>query len=244
MSQALTALEQEMEQLRNDARAAHEDGDHAAVRTACEQLRLAENAWYTRIGQAPQHAARPQFQSKERMRLTLAVIGAPASPKAIQQVTLALTGRDLPWSSLASVRRDEQRRYSTSSGASGYICPALNATDFSPLRGLYALSEWPLERRLRAPTSARVDFLTMVTRLAAHDQSDSPPVQALLRRMAEDIPSTDVNKNASITTVIARSAEAELHIITPDDLTRRAAAAQGARQQLDPVQQIFGAPRN
>ncbi|MFJ1662586.1 hypothetical protein [Streptomyces anthocyanicus] len=244
MNRALAALEQEMEQLRNNARAAHEDGDHAAVRTACEQLRFAENAWYTRIGQAPQHAAQPQLQSKERMRLTLAVIGAPASPKEIQQVTRAVTGKDLPWAPLASVRRDEQRRYSTSSSAANYICPALKADDFTPLRGLYALSEWPLERRLRAPTSARVDFLTMVTRLAAHEQSGTPPVRALLRRMAEGIPGADVYRDASIATTIARAAEAELHSIAADDLARRTAAAQTARHQLDPVQQIFGAPRN
>ncbi|WP_274036275.1 hypothetical protein [Streptomyces sp. MMBL 11-1] len=244
MNQALTVLELEMEQLRNDARAAHEDGDHATVRTACEQLRLAENAWYTRIGQVPQHAAQPRLQSKERMRLTLAVIGVPASPKEIRQVTRAFTGEDLPWAPLASVRRDEQRRYSTSARAANYICPALKADDFTPMRGLYALSEWPLERRLRAPTSARVDFLNMVTRLAAHDQSSSPPVQALLRRMADAIPGADVNKNASIATALARAAEAELRIITHDDLVRRAAAAHTARHQLDPVQQIFGAPRN
>ncbi|MFI1189656.1 hypothetical protein [Streptomyces californicus] len=240
MRRALAALEREMEQLRNDARAAHEDGDHAAVRTACEQLRLAENAWYTQIG----HAAQPQLQSKERMRLALAVIGVPASPREIQQVTRAFTGKDLPWAPLASVRRDEQRRYNTSSSAASYICPALNADDFTPLRGLYALGEWPLERRLRTSTSARVDFLTMVTRLASHHQSSSPPVQELLRRLADHIPGVEVSMNASIPTAIARAAETELHIITSDDRARRAAAAHTARRQLDPVQQIFGAPRN
>ncbi|MEV6421623.1 hypothetical protein [Streptomyces sp. NPDC051662] len=247
MDEALTALEREMEQLRRDARTAHTDQDHPAVRAACEQLRLAESAWYARIGQPPRQSATaqlPPLRSKEQMRLTLAMIGAPAAPKDIRKVTLAFTGMDLPWSRLASVRRDEKRRYATSAGAASYICPALNADTFTPVRGLYALSDWPLERRLYTRTSARVDFLTMVTRLATHEQSATPPVRELLRRMADEITGATVNESTLTAAAVTRAAETELRTIVQDDRARRTAAARVARRDLDPVEQIFGAPRN
>lgn len=247
MDEALTALEREMEQLRRDVRTAHADEDHPTVRAACEQLRRVESAWYARIGQPPQHPATaqlPALRSKEQMRLTLAMIGAPAAPKDIRKVTLAFTGTDLPWSRLASVRRDERRRYATSAGATNYICPALNADTFAPVRGLYALSEWPLEHRLYTRTSARVDFLTMVTRLAAHEQSATPAVRELLRRMADEITGPTVDQSTSIAATVTRAAETELRTIAHDDRARRSAAARVARRELDPVQQIFGAPRN
>jgi hypothetical protein len=246
MSEALDSLEREMEQLRRTVRTAHAEQDMPKVQDACEQLRRAEGAWYARIGQSSPRitAELPPLRTKEQMRQALAMIGAPAAPKTIRTVNLAFTGTDLPWSSLASVRRDEERRYASTSGADGYICPALNGDSFVPLRGLYALSEWPLEQRLRTPLSARVDFLTMVTRLATHEQSTTASVQELLRRLADEVPGTTVNGRTPLSAALTRAADTELRSIHPTAQAQRKAAAQLARRKLDPFQQIFGASRN
>ncbi|GLF98050.1 hypothetical protein [Streptomyces yaizuensis] len=245
MDEALDTLEREMEQLRRAARTALAERSERDIQDACDQLRLAESAWYARIGQpAPATPALPPRGGKEEMRQTLRLIGAPAAPKVIRAVSLAFTGNDLPWSRLASVRRDEERRHATNTESASYICPALGADTFTPLRGLYALSEWPLEQRLRTPLSARADFLTMIMRIAAHEQSATASVRALLQRLADEIPGTTANESASITADLMQTAETELRTIAPDDQARRTAAAQVARRELNPFQQIFGAPRD
>ena len=70
--------------------------------------------------------------------------------------------------------RDEHRSWRSAresghraGGGPVYIVPALTYDRLAPVRGLLALSAWPLEVRLVAPASHRVDMLHMVDRLAA-----------------------------------------------------------------------------
>ncbi|MER0476862.1 hypothetical protein ABR737_00575 [Streptomyces sp. Edi2] len=250
MNEVLDALEREMAQLRTSARMAYAEQDVTRAQDLCEQLRLAENAWHMRLGQSASSQAptttelSPLLTAKEQLRRALRLVGVPATMKTIRPVSLAFFGTDLPWSRLASIRRDEERRYTTAPATQSYICPALDAKSFTPMRGLFALSDWPLEQRLHTPHSERRDFLTMATRIAADERSARPPVQELLRRMALEIPGAITNNGRSIGPSLIQAAEAELRKVSPDDHTERTAGARMARRKFDQFQQIFGIPRN
>ncbi|MFF8786754.1 hypothetical protein [Streptomyces sp. NPDC015125] len=245
MNEALDALEREMTQLRALARTANANRNIPLVRDTCEQLRLAEDAWHKRLGQPPSQKPAPTelpslLTAKEQLRRVLQLIGVPAVLRTIRPVNRAFFESDLPWPRLASLRRDEERRYTTASGAQSYICPALHAKSFTPVRGFYALSDWPLEQRLLAPHSERRDFLTMATRIASDQRSDTPSVQEFLRHMAREIPGALPNSRRPIGPALIQLAEHELRTVAPNDQAERTVAARTARQELAPFQQIFG----
>lgn len=186
--------------------------------------------------------------AREQVHQSLTLLGAPAAPKLISSVYEAFFTEPLVATKLASLRRDEERSF----GAQGYarpyyICAALTHDRLTPARGLLSVSVWPLERRIIAPLSPRVDFLThavgtaeQIQRLSAAGHPPSNAAWQLLRRFALNIPGAyDSNDLDPQRVISAAHTEAAVHQMS-DDAQRRTAADR-ARTQLNDCQQLFGA---
>jgi hypothetical protein len=136
------------------------------------------------------------FPLRDRIIQTLALGGRAMAAKLLADVSRAYFGEPIQTTALSSLRRDERRRYETAQGDRGrdgrdeYVVAALTFDRFTPVRGTLALSSWPIEHRLIAPSSPRVDILYITIALA--DQLglavDGPAATRLILRLARTIP--------------------------------------------------------
>ncbi|WP_329176827.1 hypothetical protein [Streptomyces sp. NBC_01477] len=269
MARTIEELEAQLARLRALLREASRARDAAAVSRVRAEMRSVEKAWEealtveTAKGEAPRGGIESELEApaptrrpprdlasvpvREQVNQALAILGAPASPKLISTAYQAFFADPLVPTKLASLRRDEERSF-TAQGHSRpyYICAALTHDRLNPARGLLAVSNWPLERRIVAPLSPRTDFLThavgtaeQIQRLAA--AGHSPPAEAwrLLRRFAFNIPGAhELGEPDPERIIAAARSEATVHQ-EADDCERKSAAAR-ARTQLSDVQQLFG----
>ncbi|MET0420003.1 MAG: hypothetical protein ABW022_28655, partial [Actinoplanes sp.] len=122
------------------------------------------------------------------------------------------------------------------------LCAALRP-DLTAVRGLIALADWPVERRLVTPARQRADALTMILRVAefvAIQTSAGRAADRLLRELAQGVPHgveavdlADAARAALAAPELAAALEAEG--------ADRAAALDRAAE-LDPRQQLHGLP--
>ena len=169
----------------------------------------------------------------EQARHALLLIGAPAPVRLVVDVHAALFDGDLSVPSLSALIRDR---------APG-VCAAL-LPDLTAARGLVALPDWPLDRRVVTPAARRADALIAVVRIAefvaARPFADRSAFR-LLRALAEDVPQ---GVEATDLAQAARAALADPALATAvaaEDPVRTAAAARAAG--LDETQRRFGLPR-
>ena len=116
----------------------------------------------------------------EQARHALLLLGAPAGARLVVDVHAALFDGDLSVPALAGLVRDRTPG----------LCAALHP-DLTPARGLVALAEWPLERRIVTPAAHRADALAMVVRVAefvAMRPAASRAAHLLLRELAQRVP--------------------------------------------------------
>ncbi|MDY7085623.1 MAG: hypothetical protein SYR96_10995 [Actinomycetota bacterium] len=168
----------------------------------------------------------------EQARHALLLLGAPAGPRLVADVHAALFDGDLSVPGLAALLRDR------SSG----LCPALDQ-DLFPVRGLVALADWPLERRIVTPAARRADALAMVIRVAgfvAMQPGAGLAAHRLLRALAEDVPhgveASDLAEAARAALTSPELASA----VAAEEPARVAALARAAT--LPRSQQLFGLP--
>lgn len=247
----LEQLEEDLARLRVQVRGAARAGDRAEADRLRTALQDAEMAWEAALAagtpRAPAAArAGARVPLREKVHQALAVLGAPASPRLICAVNQALYGGgELE---ITSLRRDEERSYTARPQGRAYVvCAALAHEDFTAMRGLLALSTWPLERRIIAPSSPRVDALVRAAGIAGHlqrrqeaGQQVSPAARRLLRDAALAVPGTHPGNPAPAAVLAA--AHTELAAVRPADDAQRTDAASRALV-LPAVQQLFGTPR-
>lgn len=213
------------------------------------QLQSVEKAWDTLVlglqsVEALPVPGRSVKAAREQVLEALALTGVPTAQKTIKAVCEAFFGTALEASRLSSLRRDEVRSYHSSAPRSAYVCSALTASTFHAARSVLARSDWPLSQRILAPSSQRVNFLTMAANLArAADGPDRhagsrPAIDSLLRHMAHGIAQLDTSKPLSPAR-IATAAENELEHLLVEDYAVRTAEAEAA-SQLDHAHQLFG----
>ncbi len=193
---------------------------------------------------------------REQVAAVLGILGRPASVSLIRDVAMARFGETIQPSRLASLRRDEQRSWQAAhrSAAPGarslarpvYAVPALTFDRFAPVRGMLALSSWPLEIRLIAPASARVDVLHIIIRLIGElshspESPSAPNLRRLVWRFARTIAGAIETRDGFDYITVRDAAECELQQIADADTAERAEAADRARGQLDAETQLFGA---
>jgi len=190
---------------------------------------------------------------REQVHEALSLLQVPAAPRIIATVHEAFFATTFPTARLTSLRRDEERSFtSTKYARPYYICAALSADYLSPSRGLLAVSTWPLERRIISSLSPRVDFLVSAINIAQAIEQIPDPVpaaRALLTRLAANIWGSSSQAHASTgpfggridPPAVIRAAQAELDVHADEDRRIRAEAASRAREQLSDVEQLFGA---
>ncbi|MCP2352339.1 hypothetical protein [Nonomuraea roseoviolacea] len=186
---------------------------------------------------------------REQAHQALTLLGVPAQPRLIAAVREAFFGGGLRGAQLTSLRRDEERSFTSSPyGRPYYLCAAL--TDrLSPARGLLAVSTWPLEQRMVGPLSPRVHFLAcavaVAERMVAGHGVDAGPdsgAARLLARMARNIPGgADLDIGPPDPARVIEAARAELAVHAERDTRDRAELARRAAAQLGDRARLFGA---
>ncbi|WP_433055123.1 hypothetical protein [Dactylosporangium sp. CS-033363] len=242
-------IERELAALRAQVRQARAAGDRPRERALRAQQRALETAWEESLEPEPAAIPAPReggslLPLREQVHGALTLLAVPAAPKLIAQVYNACFGGDIDSAKLTSLRRDEERSFRMNAFARPYyLCAALSVDRFAPVRGLLAVSTWPLEQRIIGALSPRVDFLRAAMRIAEHVERlpDTDRATArLLWLFAENIPGAADGIGSAKPAVVIRAAEAELATHEPVDGSHREAAAARARAQLDDAGQLFG----
>jgi hypothetical protein len=187
--------------------------------------------------------------AREQVHQVLTLLGTPAAPRLIVSVHGAFyagpaASSRLASSRLTSLRRDEERSFRAAPYARPYyLCATLTADLLSPVRGLIAVSTWPMDLRIIGPLSPRVDYLTAAIAVAQRlERINSPDLAArrLLWRFAANIPQAATTMRTMTPAEVAAAARNELAVHQDADSAHRAAAAVRARAQLDDAAQLFG----
>ncbi|WP_432984255.1 hypothetical protein [Dactylosporangium sp. CA-233914] len=250
MPDSAEEIEQRLAALRAEVRQATAAGDWPRVRVLRAQQKALDEAWEAALQElAPPQVPAPREPSsllplREQVHGALTLLTVPAAPRLIAQVYNACFGGEVNSAKLTSLRRDEERSFRPAPFARPYyLCAALAADRFAPVRGLLAVSTWPLEQRIIGALSPRVDFLTAAVRIAEHVDRlpDTDRATArLLWLFAENIPGAADGIGSAKPEAVKRAAEAELQTHQPVDRSHREAAAARARAQLDDADQLFG----
>ena len=184
--------------------------------------------------------------ARQQAHRVLTLLGVPAGVRRIVDVHGALFPGDLSAGALTRLLRAEERL--TDRNPPYRFCVGLAAADLTPVRGLVALSSWALTSRIVTATSARVDALTAVVRIAefaAVQPGASPAAARLLRGLAEAVPggpeAYDVMHPGALADA-ARAALADRAFAETAERDRavRSAAAERAASRLDERQLLFG----
>ncbi len=240
-------LERTISGLRKQIRQSVASKDHATLAELRVKLRQAEKQWDEALDElAP---AAPVTMSllplREQVHQALTVLTVAAAPKLIAAVHEAFFAGAMAGGQLTHLRRDEERSFRSAPHARPYyLCGAVTADRLTPVRGLLAVSTWPLERRVIGSLSPRVDFLTAAIRVAEHvlrPGAAGPHALQLLRRFAASIPGAWADADEVSPDTVMRAARAELDVHDHSDRVQRRAAAARASKQLDESQQLFGA---
>ncbi|MBL7260600.1 hypothetical protein [Paractinoplanes lichenicola] len=169
----------------------------------------------------------------EQARHALLLLGAPAPPRLVADVHAALFDGDLSVPALAGLLRDR------SSG----LCAALDQ-DLSPVRGLIALGDWALERRIVTPAVRRADALAMVIRVAgfvAMRPGAGLAAHRLLRSLAETVPHGVEAADLAEAAAAALAAPELVGALAAEEPVRAAAVARASALPL--AQQLYGLPQ-
>ncbi|MFI5906038.1 hypothetical protein [Dactylosporangium sp. NPDC051541] len=250
MSEAAEELEQQLTALRTEIRQATAAGDWPRVRMLRAQQQALDEEWEAALAElAPATIPAPRESGsllplREQVHSALTLLSVAAAPKLIAQVYNACFGGDINGAKLTSLRRDEERSFRAAPFSRPYyLCAALTADRFAPVRGLLAISTWPLEQRIVGALSPRVDFLRAAVSIAEHVHrlADTDRATArLLWLFAENIPGAADGIGQAKPHAVIRAANAELETHEPIDRSHREAAAARARAQLDDAGQLFG----
>jgi hypothetical protein len=249
MPEAAEEIEQQLAAVRAELRQATAAGDWPRERMLRAQKQALEEAWEAALAELAPDAPQPReggslLPLREQVHGALTLLAVPAAPKLIAQVYNACFGGDINGAKLTSLRRDEERSFRAAPFARPYyLCAALTADRLAPVRGLLAISTWPLEQRIVGALSPRVDFLKAAVRIAEHVDrlADTDRATArLLWLFAENIPGAADGIGSAKPQTVIRAANAELETHEPIDRSHREAAAARARAQLDDAGQLFG----
>lgn len=190
----------------------------------------------------------PRVTGSARQIVTaaLAEIGVPARARLVADYAEARFAEQIESRALSALRRDERRAWGSSSSRPTYVVPALEGRFFQPIRGLLALSDWPIERRLVGPWSERTDHLVATAQLARQlawlserDRDVAERLASVVASMARSIPGALDGREVDTARVVA-AAEAERAELAARDEPWRDEAAARAREQLSQEQQLWG----
>jgi hypothetical protein len=203
---------------------------------------------------ARQAMPRPQIKrgpsARDRAVQVLTELDVPSSPKEIAAYAEARAGEPFIVTTLATIRRDEQRSWKSESKRDIYIVPALEGQWFVAGRGRFALSVWPLWKRIVGDLSLRADHLRLCLRLAdliesmPEDKDANQRLRRLLARYVRAVPGAleqawTTGDEMSLDRV-REAVHKEFGLVDEEDTRRRHADAERAMRLLDEDQQMWG----
>lgn len=191
-------------------------------------------------------AKRSSSSARQTVTAALSEIGVPARVRLVADYCDARFGEQIDTRAFSALRRDERRAWASSSPRPTYVVPALEGRFFQPIRGLLALSDWPIERRLIGPWSERADHLAATAQLARQlswlsdrDAAVAERLASIVAAMARSIPGA-LDGTSVEPTRIADAAQSELDELAQHDGPWRQESAVRARQQLGEEEQLWG----
>jgi LacI family repressor for deo operon, udp, cdd, tsx, nupC, and nupG len=171
-------------------------------------------------------------------------LGWPANARELAMYASARYGRELPSVRFGSLGADERTAFAKGAVRPVWLCHALSHERGDVVRRQWARSDWPLERRIVAPTTARVQHLKLTARLceiAAESETEPGKLHQLVADYAEDLPDVRVRPNRFDLDAWRDAALAELGHVEPADHELRVEAAARLGRHLSEAQQLFGA---
>jgi hypothetical protein len=140
-------------------------------------------------------------------------------------------GREVPPARFGTLSKDEEAAHESSRPRPVYLCHGLTSERFEAIKRLWGRSDWPLWRRMVAPTTGRVQHLQMTVvlcdvALAADDQAAKPEMLRILAAdHARDVPGLTVKRGTFALETWRDAAAALLKQHAPADRERREEAA-------------------
>jgi len=166
--------------------------------------------------------------------------------QTLAQVFRAQFDRDLPSTRFGTLSSDEQKAFDAGRAKAVSLCHGLTYDRGEAIKRLWARSDWPLEKRVVAPTTGRVLFLRIAVWLNA--LAEAPPAawarRDLLEYLAADCARDlgfNVRKGDRHFADWRAAAEDELTKVEPEDLQQRQEAAATLLARLKPRELYFGA---
>jgi len=174
-------------------------------------------------------------------------LGWPAYTRELGVYCRARYGREIAPTRFGTLASDEIKSYERArQPRTVWLCFALTSIRAESIRRLWARSDWPLERRIAAPTSGRIQHLKLTARLceiameAADTAADPEMLRIIAADHARDLPGIKFRRGEfplgywrDLATELLAKAE------PADEEARREAAARF--RKMPEQQQLFGA---
>lgn len=176
-------------------------------------------------------------------------IGWPTYSRELAQFCSAWTGRTIQPERFGSLANDEMKSFQRSLEGSRvrpvWLAFALTHDRHQPIKRLWARSDWPLEQRIIAPTSGRIQHLKLTARLcelAQREGAANPEMMSILAAdHARDLPGVRVQRGKFELDAWRAIALALLNELEPRDAEARIESAARLRDR-GPFIHLFGVP--
>ena len=156
-------------------------------------------------------------------------------------------GRDVSPTRFSSLAKDEIAAFTSKRPRSVYLCHGLVHDRGEAIKRLWGRSDWPLEQRVVAPTTGRIQHLKLTERLceiartAGDTAADSEMLRFLAADHAKDLPGVKARRGVFELERWQDIALELLEELEPRDRERREEAAERLAR-LPEEQQLFGVP--
>lgn len=174
-------------------------------------------------------------------------IGSPTYTRELILFLRARYGREVPPTRFGSLSSDERNAFERGGPRPVWLCHGITWDRGEAIKRLWARSDWPLERRLVAPTTGRVQHLLLTRRLSemAQQEADTAADPDMMRILAadhaRDLPGIIFRRGEFPLEEWRSVADRILAEVLPRDEESRREAARRLTA-LTPAHQLFGVP--
>lgn len=173
----------------------------------------------------------------------------PAYSRELALYCHALTGRELKPERFGTLSKDEYVAYTQKKSRPRpvWLCHALTHDRHQAIKRLWARSDWPLESRVVAPTTGRIQHLKVTVKLCdialrvEGIAADSEKMRIIAADHARDLPGINFRRGKFELEVWRDTAQRLLDQLLPQDEEARKESAQRLRPRPE-VYQLFGVP--
>jgi hypothetical protein len=173
-------------------------------------------------------------------------LGTMAYSRQLLLYIKARWGREIAPARFGTASKDEERAFDSRRPHAVYLAHGLTSQRFEPIKRLWARSDWPIDKRIVAPTSGRVLYLRMTARicelaLRSEELAVDPEMMRILAAdHARDLPGTKFRRGSFELELWRDIAIRLLDDLAPRDQELRSEAAERLAA-LTPREQLFGA---